>query len=166
MRKPTPIPNAYWVKPGILLAGPYPDMRADPEGMTALERLLAAGVRYFVDLTVAGDARPYARNLPESVGYIHLPIPDFGTPAPVEMMEILDALDRAVQTQPPVYVHCLAGLGRTGMVVGCYLARHGRRGPRALAHLQRLRRHTPKALFPSPETAAQTALVREWVVGE
>ncbi len=164
--EPVPIPNAYWVKPGLLLAGPYPDMCADPEGMNALERLLAAGIRCFVDLTAAGDARPYARRLPPSVGYLHLPIPDFGTPAPVEMMEILDALDHAIQTQPPVYVHCLAGLGRTGMVVGCYLARHGISGTRALARLQRLRRHTPKACFPSPETPAQTALVREWRVGE
>lgn len=163
---PVPIPNAYWVKPGLLMAGPYPDMCADPEGMNVLERLLAAGIRYFVDLTAPGDARAYACRLPKSVGYRHLPIPDFGTPAPVEMMDILDALDRAVQTQPPVYVHCLAGLGRTGMVVGCYLARHGLSGPRALARLQRLRRHTPKACLPSPETAAQTALVREWKVGE
>ena len=31
-----------------------------------------------------------------------------------------------------VYVHCRAGIGRTGTVIGCYLAEQGLDGPAAV----------------------------------
>ena len=39
-----------------------------------------------------------------------------------------------------IYLHCQAGIGRTGTVVGCYLVRHGLSGRAALSHLNELRR--------------------------
>ena len=37
------------------------------------------------------------------------------------MREILDCLDDALRSGRKVYVHCRAGIGRTGTVVGCLL---------------------------------------------
>ncbi|GIT00631.1 MAG: hypothetical protein CM1200mP26_23430 [Acidimicrobiales bacterium] len=55
------------------------------------------------------------------------PIPDMGLPSggPDEMARILDNLDGALTAGGKAYVHCWGGLGRTGTVVGCWLARHG-----------------------------------------
>ena len=41
------------------------------------------------------------------------------------MVSILDAIDDSVKVGKPVYVHCWGGVGRTGMVIGCWLLRHG-----------------------------------------
>jgi hypothetical protein len=47
----TPIPNSYWVQPGRLLAGEYPGSMSRADAMERVQRLLAAGITSFVDLT-------------------------------------------------------------------------------------------------------------------
>ena len=54
-----PDPNTYWVVPGKLLAGEYPGARDPKEAGRRLRVFLSAGVRHFIDLTVAGELEPY-----------------------------------------------------------------------------------------------------------
>ncbi|MGH8322482.1 MAG: ADP-ribosylglycohydrolase family protein, partial [Steroidobacteraceae bacterium] len=63
-----------------------------------------------------------------------------------------------------VYVHCRAGIGRTGMVVGCFLVEHGLAGEAALEELNRLWQHCERSQIwgSVPETDEQTAYVRSW----
>ena len=83
------------------------------------------------------------------------------------MKSILDDVDNAIQSGKPVYLHCLAGIRRTGSVVGCYLARHDIAvGAKALDLIRRLRANDPNAHVPSPESDIQQDLVRSWKVGE
>jgi protein-tyrosine phosphatase len=91
-----------------------------------------------------------------------MPIPDFDVPSRAQMVRILDEIDQALMAQRKVYVHCLAGLGRTGTVVGCYLVRHGLSGPDALKRIQVLRRDALGAHDPSPTTEAQRRMVQYW----
>jgi len=65
-------------------------------------------------------------------------------------------------------VHCWGGVGRTGTVVGCWLARHGiANGEEVLDHIARLRQgDLARRDRPSPETDTQRALVRSWRKGE
>jgi protein-tyrosine phosphatase len=65
-----------------------------------------------------------------------------------------------------VYVHCRAGIGRTGLVVGCYLVRHGETGNEALLAIKQLRSSISSSWMQSPETDAQVDFVRNWGVGE
>jgi protein-tyrosine phosphatase len=58
-----------------------------------------------------------------------------------------------------VYVHCRGGIGRTGTVIGCWLARNGLTGQAALDRIAELRAGTPDGYTQSPETAAQRAFV-------
>lgn len=162
----TPFPEAYWVEPGFLLAGPYPAPRWAHITTDKLDRLLQAGIQLFVDLTEAGEALPYADKLGGKARYQRLSISDFDTPSPQEMMAILDALDYARLRSQRVYVHCLAGLGRTGTVVGCYLVRHGLSGTEALEAIHKLRADTSFARSPSPETEMQQRMVLHWPVGQ
>jgi hypothetical protein len=170
-----PFPNSYWVRPGELLAGEYPIDWHTTASRSKLGQLLEAGVTIFLDLTEPGEhgLLPYttwlqqeAAGLGRSVEHRRLPIPDHATPAPEEMALILDTIDTALAAGQTVYIHCYAGIGRTGTVVGCHLVQHGMGGEQALAEIARLRQGTPHDWVSAPETAAQRRLVREWPTGK
>jgi predicted protein tyrosine phosphatase len=135
----TPLRGTYWVVPGQFLACQYPgDIERDVTDRM-LRALIAAGIRTFVDLTDEGEINEDAKVIPayrsllrqvseeESVQttYANIPIEDRGVPSPWTLRCILDVIDRSLTDENPVYVHCWAGRGRTGTVVGCYLKRHG-----------------------------------------
>lgn len=162
----TPIPEAYWVEPGLLLAGPYPAPRWVHVTNDKLERLLQAGIQLFVDLTEAGEAQPYEDQLSKQAYHLRIPIADFSVPTPERIAAILTILDDALSRGWRVYVHCLGGLGRTGTVIGCYLARHGLTGAEALERLQHLRANSAYADSSSPETDEQRLMVLRWRVGK
>ena len=165
------LPNAYWVLPGKLLAGPYPCSADLDTAQQRVAALLATGVQHIIDLTEPGEynLRPYwplltaqAAAAGREVTRRQWPIPDLGTPTPAQMRAILDDLHCALQFGRVVYVHCFGGIGRTGTVVGCYLVTQGASGDDALVTIARLRRPLPGADRLSPETAAQRTMVRTW----
>ena len=169
MPLPQPIANCYWVEPGKLLAGEYP---IDLDEKTSLEKLLAlkdGGVTAFIDLTEANEPaggtplRPYA-DLLESASHRRFPIRDTSIPDSPELTtNILDTIDRHINAGQTVYVHCWGGVGRTGTVVGCWLARHGYRGQAALDRLEMLWQACPKSDYrDSPESESQRDYVRHW----
>ena len=172
-----PYPRSYWVVPGRLLAGEYPGSPDAEKARDKLGRLLDAGIRSFLDLTEDGETNwqgqrfvPYepvvlalARERGDEATYARHPIPDQGVPTPEELVRILDAVDASLAASRPVYVHCWGGIGRTGTVVGCWMARHGRaRGQDVLALLRELRKADPTAYRESPETDEQRLVVTSW----
>lgn len=177
-RPASPLRNAYWLPlpDESILAGEYPGAPDDDETRARLRALLGAGITCFIDLT-AGErewVRPYESLLREEARahgvevHVHrLTIEDRGVPGVAGMREILDRIAEAVANGQAVYVHCIGGVGRTGMVVGCHLVRRGWDGERALAEVARLfatmsptkvRQH-PEG---SPQVEEQRAMVREW----
>ena len=168
-----PLPGTYWVDVGVLLAGAYPG-HVDPTlASERLGLLLDLGVDWFIDLTWPGELPAYeallpgpaARGVRAPVRYSRRPIRDHGLPAAREqMLEILDEIDAARAAGHRLYVHCRAGIGRTGTVIGCLLARRGGDGRRALAELDRLWRAGGRDRdWPrTPETEPQVRYVRGW----
>lgn len=160
-----PFENAYWVVPGRWLAGEYPGA---PDAAATRERvaaLAALGIDAIVDLTLEGELPSYLDALPEGVRHVRLPIIDHGVPDDSSRMhEVLDQIERWLGEGRCVYLHCRAGIGRTGMVVGCHLASGGRTGDAALDDLDRLWSKSPRARsWPSvPETAEQRDYVYHW----
>jgi protein-tyrosine phosphatase len=60
----------------------------------------------------------------------------------------------------------LGGKGRTGTVVGCYLARHGyAAGNEVIKKIKELRKKTEDFSDPSPETGKQINMVIKWGKG-
>jgi hypothetical protein len=164
---PRPHGNCYWLLPGQLLAGEHPGLA----GTSALDQRLrdfqAAGIQRFIDLTTPSDPvpayspRPVAGRL--TVRESH-PITDFGIPSLDQMAVIARRVEEALLSGERLYLHCKAGIGRTGTVAACLLVDHGFSAQQALALLQRKwqvmdKRHCEPF---TPETDAQRAFVAAW----
>ena len=167
-----PIKNCYWVIPDQFLAGEYPRNSDDSSSQAKIDVLIRAGVTAFIDLTVENEGLlPYAQLLEahKSQGVTHqrFPIRDVSVPHSKETTAaILDAIDRHLQPGRMVYVHCWGGVGRTGLVVGCWLARHGYPGEAALTRLHQLWKQCPKSSYrQSPETKEQERYILTWMEG-
>ncbi|MFZ1729788.1 MAG: dual specificity protein phosphatase family protein [Bacteroidota bacterium] len=175
-----PFDRCYYIDEQ-LLAGLYPGDLSVASADTKLRALLDAGIDYFIDLTEENEGRmfgrplvPYKNHLEElaserGIDVIHQrwPIVDMGIPEKAQMSAILDDIDRARAQGRRVYVHCLGGVGRTGTVIGCWLARHDVAvGQMALEAIALLRKHRPGRDMDSPQTRQQCSMVREWEVGK
>jgi ADP-ribosylglycohydrolase len=166
---PTPIPNSYWVVPGRLLAGEYPGSTSRADAMQRLERLLAAGVTSFLDLTEEEELPAYQGLLgkltEQPIRHRRWSISDHSIPeSDKRMADILDYLDSELRAGRCVYVHCRAGIGRTGTTIACHLVRTGLTNEAALERLQDLWRLCARSKnWPRvPETEDQIQFVRTW----
>ena len=164
---PTPIDESYWVVPGKLLAGEYPRARFDRDSAAKLSKFADAGVTSFVDLTHDYELSAYDKWLdPGTQTHRRFPIRDADIPRSKEFTkEILDAIDADLEAGKTVYVHCFGGIGRTGTIIGCWLARHPDVAApgSALERLRKLWSQCSKSAYThSPETRAQAGYVREW----
>ncbi len=157
--------NAYWVIPDQFMAGEYPGHRYN-EAQTPLrlDALLEAGITTFIDLTEPHERVPYEPVLRERAGYYGIEIEyqrfsigDFGIPSKEYMRAILDTLHKALERGRKPYIHCWAGMGRTGTTVGCFLAETGLSGTEALLKVDQLCYYAP-----SPQTEGQKDFVRNW----
>lgn len=168
-----PLPNTYWVEPGRVLAGEYPAGQSLSITTSRLQALLQAGVTLFVDLTEEGESSSYDNLLDYVTGerpikHVRYAIPDHKIPAsPTLMQNILDTIDNHLASRSQseaVYVHCRAGIGRTGMTIGCYLARRGLEGDTLLDCLNQLWAESERSrTWPSiPETEVQIQFVLDW----
>lgn len=175
-----PFPNSYWVAPNQLLAGEHPGDVHAHAARSRLCALLEADIRTFIDLTdedeINEDAKPVPayRNLLRSLAeerrieitHVRFPIPDRGIPSVWTLRCILDVIDRSIADENRVFVHCWAGRGRTGTVVGCYLKRHGIAGDDdVVVKIAELRRWMPNGRDTSPHTAEQIRMVKNWKKG-
>ena len=131
-----PLPNSYWVEPGQLLAGEHPDGGSFSVTQERITALIRAGITMFLDLTQDGELPEYRSMLPAGTGYASVPIVDHSVPDSPEMMRrVQQLLADSIGAGGAVYLHCRAGIGRTGVAVGCYLREQGAAPDAALERL-------------------------------
>lgn len=119
-----------------------------------LETLADEGICAIVSLT--------ERVPPELVGErrfatLHLPIEDMAPPGREQIERFVQFVDRQVRDGCAVGVHCLAGLGRTGTMVACYLVTRGRSADEAIDEVRRARPG-------SVQTDLQEQAVHRWEI--
>jgi len=153
MRPPT------WIERGRLLAGRHP-CAVDPEHAARLiDDLAADGVTLFLDLTQEGELEAYDAAVRPPARWRRIPVRDFTAPAPEVVARALDLIDEELAAGGVVFVHCWAGCGRTGVVVGCWLVRHGTDPREALSRIAETRG------LGCPQTLEQRLAILDWEPG-
>lgn len=175
MSEQLPIRNGYWVIPNLLLAGQYPILGTN-NPLETLRQLTTLGIRTWINLVEAeeieaiGEYQSKLEQISQSqqlpLNYHHFPIPDMEVTDQQTMSTILDQIDHSISLDQAVYIHCWAGIGRTGTVVGCYLVRHGMQPEAAIAHIAELRQNTPDRWYPAPARKIQRNMVLAWQTGQ
>lgn len=153
--RPRPHAYSYWLADGAVLAGRHP-------GAFGAAALRAAGVTHFVDLTAPGE--PLDRYDAAPAVHLHHPITDFGIPTVEGLRATLADIEAAVAGGGLVYLHCRAGIGRTGTVAACLLVNQGYSANEALDLLQQKWRVAAQRTFSphTPETEGQRQFIRQW----
>ena len=60
----------------------------------------------------------------KDINYLHVNSNDMGVPEFNDLVFAIDFIRRRIEENKPVMVHCLAGLGRTGTLLACYLIKY------------------------------------------
>ena len=130
-----------------------------------MAKLTNAEVAAFIDLTEENERlTPYAA-WTRQAEHLRLGIRDVSILSSRERTAAtLDAVDESMETGELVYVHCWGGGRRTGLVIGCWLARHCGSGSKALERVAELWKIRPNSrrCRESPETEDQKNYVRNW----
>lgn len=140
----TAIRNFCWVEPGKLARGEQPPLHTG-----AYATLREMGITCVFSLREQGEqacvvvGRPYpAYSVEEEeafcraagLSFYHSPCPDGQSPAPAELAAALERIEQEAERGGAVYLHCAAGIGRTGIVSAAWLMRRGASGDEAAAH--------------------------------
>ena len=141
------------------MAGRHPCANGFEGAESTVRTLQEDGVTLFLDLTQAGELEPYAALVVPPARHVSRPIRDFSTPARDELVATLDEIDAELAAGGVAYVHCWAGCGRTGVVVGSWLVRHGADPQEALRRIADARGRG------CPQTLEQRAFVLGWQAG-
>jgi protein-tyrosine phosphatase len=145
-----------WIEPGRLLVGRHPCASTAADAVDEVRALLAEGVTLFVDLTQEGELEAYGVHVPPPARWLRVPVRDFSVPSRETIRRVLELVDGELDSGGVVYLHCWAGCGRTGVVVGCWLVRHGTSPGDALARVA-------EALGPGcPQTLEQRLAILDW----
>jgi protein-tyrosine phosphatase len=128
-----------------------------------LQELKRQGVTMLVGLIEDSElsynlSELYPRAAELGLAVKRLPIPDGGVPAQRSEVEaLLTAIDAHEAAGGRIVIHCMGGLGRTGTIAGCYLARRGLPYETILSTLVRVRQDPL-----CPENDAQKRYIRSF----
>jgi atypical dual specificity phosphatase len=115
--------DCTWIESEILAAGSMPVTEKD------IQSLSNDGVRAIISLTEypLTTLHEITPNLLEKldIRYFHIPIPDQHPPTTEQAEEIVNIIGAMKNESRSVFVHCHAGVGRTGTVLHIYYISQG-----------------------------------------
>ena len=142
----------HWIVPQQLAGCSLPGRIAElPEDLAELREKGIGAVASLTEFPLEPRAIRSA-----GLEWRHFPIDDFSIPTIDQAREFCRWTDEQIAAKRAVAVHCFAGLGRTGTMIGCWLVREP--GARTEQVLTRLRRIEPGFV----QTAQQEAFIAVW----
>jgi atypical dual specificity phosphatase len=93
---------------------------AIPTSIDEVQWAIEQGVKSIV--TIRED--PLDDDWVKDVNYLHVSSNDMGVPEFADLTFAVDFIHRRITNSEPVMVHCLAGMGRTGTLLACYLIKY------------------------------------------
>ena len=128
------MPQPYgftWIDKPLLAA------LARPDAAEELRWLRQQGIQVLVSLT----EDPLRRDWVNDAGLMmyHVPMEDMEAPTQEQLDACVSAINRALERNLGVAVHCEAGLGRTGTVLAAFFVIKGMSAANAVARIRRLR---------------------------
>ncbi len=141
------LPNFRWLVENRVAGVSYPRSEA------ALALLRQMGIRALLTLSEASPAPELLAKY--GLQAEHVPVTDFTAPTIGQVEQAIAAINRFLEENRPVAIHCGAGLGRTGTVLACYLVWQGASAQDAI---ERVRAGQPGSV----ETSEQVAVVDQY----
>ncbi|MFX1373304.1 MAG: protein-tyrosine phosphatase family protein [Promethearchaeota archaeon] len=136
-----------WIVKNKMAASWWPDKQV-------IEKYKKEGIKVVVNCSEFDNKKeisPYFE-------YFHINIPDFGTPKETQVKKFLDITSRFGANDDPIVVHCVAGCGRTGIMIVIWATYNGYI-PNGLDPVKWIRNLRPCSL----ETKEQMDLARKMV---
>jgi atypical dual specificity phosphatase len=125
------LPHFSWLIGHKLAALSY------PESEDAFILLWRMGIRALINLA----EEPLPGEILNEVGILieHIPVVDFTAPTLQQVEQALSMIHFCLDRNMPVGVHCIAGLGRTGTILACFLVGEGMSADQAIINIRKWR---------------------------
>ena len=131
--------NFSWLIPEKLAGSAIPTSKDE------IKWLEEEGVKSIV--TIREEALEFP--LPSEMKYLHVHSNDMGVPEFDDLVYSVDFIHRRITNNEPVLVHCLAGLGRTGTILSCYLVKY--QNTSAEEAIRKIREERPGSIQSYPQ---------------
>ena len=131
--------NFSWLIEGKLAGS------AIPTSIDEIQWIIDQGVKSIV--TVREE--PLDDDWVKDVNYLHVHSNDMSVPEFDDLTYAVDFIHSRITNNEPVMVHCLAGLGRTGTLLACYLVKYQKMS--ADDAIQKVREERPGSIQSYPQ---------------
>ena len=139
--------NFSWILEGKLAGSAIPTSKDE---VTWLQE---QGVKTIVTIR----EEPLDKDWVSQMNYLHVLSDDMGVPTFEDLKNSVDYVHKKIQNNEPVMVHCLAGLGRTGTILACYLIKYEKMSAEDAIQHVRKKRHGSIQSFVQEEMIFQYA---------
>jgi len=145
--------NFSWLIDGKLAGSRTPRSKSD------LISLRELGLGALVRLVEPHESEVTAEDVHEAgLQDYNEPVRDFGAPTQDQIDNIVGYIDTRLSDGVPVGVSCNAGIGRTGVILACYLVHKGHTADEAIELVRRRRSRGPE--LPKQIAAVETYWLR------
>jgi len=133
--------NFSWLIEGKLAGSAIPTSKKEVEWMQE------EGVKSIVTIR----EEPLDENWVDEIKYLHIHSNDMSVPEFDDLVYSVDFIHRRITNKEPVMVHCLAGLGRTGTILACYMIKYQKMSTQDAIDYVREKRHGSIQSYPQEE---------------